>query len=196
MAKTDAELLAQALDLHTEAEALLIKVGLLETIQHFGPTLINGSYALNLMVHRDLDIAVQLQDDLDISNFFAIGTAITNRFQVLKASYSNHFIRHFPGFDHGLFWGIQLNHKGEPWKLDLWGYGPQKFAEHYAQFNQLQTDLKVVDPLTILRIKDDLFEGDSYRYGVHAYAIYSDILTADVKTTKQFLSWWENKPKL
>ena len=193
MNKTDEELLEQAQKLHAEAQVLLFQDGLLATIQRFGPTFISGSVALNLMVRRDIDIYVRLSNDLDITTFFAIGAAITQQLQVLKASYSNHFIRNFPGFDHGLFWGIQLNHQGQKWKLDLWGHGPHHFDEHCAQFEQLRETLKTLDQVTILRIKDALRDGDGYRYGVSGNDIYTAVLTANVRTTEQFCDWWNRK---
>ncbi len=138
MNKTDQELLEQNQNLQAEAKALLSQDGLLATIQRFGPTFLHGSVTLNLMVRRDIDIYVRLSNNLDITTFFAIGAAITQQFQVLKASYSNHFIRNYPGFDYGLFWGIQINHQNKKWKLDLWGHGPRHFDEHCAQFEQLK----------------------------------------------------------
>lgn len=186
MNKTDAELLEQAQSLYAEAQALLLQDGLLTVIQRFGPTFISGSAALNLMVRRDIDIYVRLPHDLDVATFFAIGAAITHQFQVFKASYSNHFIRNFPGFDHGLYWGIRLGCQGQRWKLDLWGHGAGHFDEHCAQLEQLQEALKTVDQVTVLRIKDAFRDGDGYRDGVTGYNIYTAVLTANVRTAEQF----------
>ena len=193
MDKTDEELLEQAQRLHAEAENLLVQEDLLATIQRFGPASIVGSYALNLMVRRDIDIYFQLSDDLDIGTFFAIGAAITQHFRVLKASYSNHFIRNFPGFDHGLFWGIQLSHLGQKWKVDLWGHGAKQFAEHYAQSVQLEAALQAIDPVTILRIKEGLRAGDGYRDGVSGNSIYTAVVTENARSIEQFCDWWNNK---
>ncbi len=188
--ETDEALLERAGQLHSEAQALLFEDGLLAAIQSFGPTFVSGSVALDLLVRRDIDIYVQLAGDLDTSAFFEIGAAITRKFQVLKASYSNHFIRNFPGFDHGLFWGIQINHHDRKWKLDLWGYGPGHFTEHCTRFERLREALRAVNPATILRIKDELRDGDGYRYGTSGNDIYTAVLTGNVRTAEQFCDWW------
>lgn len=191
--KSDEKLIEQSQQRQMEAQALLFDAGLLSTIQKFGPVFLHGSVKLDLLVRRDIDIYVQLPNDLDRTAFFAIGAAINQQFQVLKASYSNHFIRNFPGFDHGLFWGIQINHQGQKWKLDLWGYGPAHFDEHCAQFEHLQDSLKTIDPLTVLRIKDALRNEDGYRDGVAGNDIYTAVMTANIKTPEQFDEWWKLK---
>lgn len=191
--KTDAELIEQAQELHTEVQTLLFDNKLLSTIQQFGPAFLHGSVKLGLLVRRDVDIYIQLPNDLDTTTFFAIGAAINQQLEIHKASYSNHFIRNFPGFNHGLFWGIQINHQGQKWKLGLWGYGAERFKEHCAEFNQLQKTLKTIDPVIILRIKDALRDGENYRSGISGNDIYTAVITANIKTTEQFDNWWKDK---
>ncbi len=193
LSSTEPALLEQAQRLSDEAYALLDQGGLLDIIQQAGHTFISGSLALNLMVRRDVDVYVQLTNDLDIAAFFALGAAITGQFQVLKASYSNHFIRNLPEFDHGLYWGIQLIYQNQPWKLDLWGYGPQHFRDHCRQLEELQQRLAPVERIEILRLKTALREGDHYRDSASGYDIYTAILTAAVKTPEQFENWWKGR---
>ncbi len=176
----DETLIARARQLQAEAQALLEEGKLLATIQRVGPTCISGSVALNLMVRRDIDIYVQLEYDLDISAFFEIGVALAGQFPVLKASYSNHFIRNFTGFNHGLYWGIRLLYNSQPWKLDLWGHGLQHFSEHCADFERLQLALQEVDPLIILRIKEAFRYQEGYLQTITGMDIYTAVLTADV----------------
>jgi hypothetical protein len=187
--KTDEELRKQAQVLHDEADNLLYRKNLLENIQKTGQTCISGSYTFNLMVHRDIDIYVQLNIDQDIFRFFSIGKTITDNYEVHKASYSNHFIRHFPGFDHGLYWGILLKSQENIWKIDLWGYGPDYYHEHCVQIQELHKELDKCDRINILRIKDDLWDGDRYRNGTNAYEIYLSVISSKVSSTDQFLAW-------
>lgn len=193
MIKSNEEVLAQAQRLHIEAEHLLYQGGLLATIQRFGPAVVVGSVALRLMVRRDIDIYVQLADDLDIATFFAIGAAITQEFPVFKASYSNHFIRNFSGFTHGLYWGIQLGYQEQGWKLDLWGHGVHHFAEHVATSQQLQSALAAFDPLIVLRIKESLRAGDGYCDDITGHDIYTAVLNENVRTPDQFSDWWSRR---
>ncbi len=193
MDPTAENLIARARQLQAEAQTLLGEGKLLTPIQRVGPTCISGSVALNLMARRDVDIYVQLEHDLDISTFFEIGAAIAGQFPVLKASYSNHFIRNFPAFNHGLYWGIRLLYNGQPWKLDLWGHGPQHFSEHCAEFERLQRALQEIDPLIILRIKEAFRYQEGYLQTITGMDIYTAVLTADVRTSEQFQEWWNRR---
>jgi hypothetical protein len=188
MSKTDAELLEQHDKLAAELQTLLIQDGLLSVIQAFGVVFVGGSAALGFLVRRDVDVNVRLADDMDTANFFAIGAALTQQFLVQKASYSNHFIRNWPRFDHGLYWGLQLKHSGTVWKLDLWGYGPQRFDAHRRQYLALGQSLAGIERLAILRLKDDLRDGDGYRYGATAQDI-STALAAGVRSAEEFDRW-------
>jgi len=189
MTKSDAELLEQHEKLAAELQTLLIHDGLLAAVQAYGVVFVGGSAALGFLVRRDVDLNVRLADDMDTATFFALGAALTRQFLVQKASYSNHFIRNWPRFDHGLYWGVQLKHSGTVWKLDLWGYGPQRFDAHRRQHLALSQSLSRIDRLAILRLKDDLRDGDGYRYGASAQDIYTAMTTADVRTMEQFDLW-------
>jgi hypothetical protein len=189
MTKTDAELLEQHQQLAGELQTLLIQDGLLSVVQAHGVVFVGGSAALGFLVRRDVDVNVRLADDMDTATFFSIGAALTRQFLVQKASYSNHFIRNWPRFDHGLYWGIQLKHSGTVWKLDLWGYGPQRFDAHRRQYMAQSQALSGIERLAILRLKDDLRDGDGYRYGATAQDIYTAMTTAGVRTVEQFDRW-------
>jgi hypothetical protein len=191
MSKTDAELLEQHQKLSDELQTLLIQEGLLAVIQSFGLAAVGGSAALGLLVRRDVDVSVRLKDDMDTATFFAIGAAITKQFLVQKASYSNHFIRNWPGFDHGLYWGIQLKHQGVVWKLDLWGYGPAQFDAHRRRHVLLSQALAKIDRTVILRLKDDLHDGEGYRYGATGPDIYTAMTAGGVRDVDQFEQWWK-----
>ena len=190
MSKTDQELLDQHQALSDELQALLIQDGLLAVIQKFGLAAVGGSAALGLLVRRDVDVSVRLKDDMDTATFFAIGAAITKQFLVQKASYSNHFIRNWPGFDHGLYWGIQLKHQGVVWKLDLWGYGAAQFDAHRRRHVLLSQDLGKLERAAILRLKDDLHDGEGYRYRATGPDLYTAMIAGGVRDAAQFEQWW------
>lgn len=191
MHTTDEQLFEQSQTLHREAQTLLLDTNLLSTFQQIGPTFMSGSYALNLMVRRDIDIYIKLADTPDLATFFRLGEMLTLKLQVLKASYSNHFIRNFPGFDHGLYWGVQIEYNGQKWKLDLWGHRPLHFDKHCAEFERLQKALEAVDRATVLRIKEALRSEEGYRNNVTGMDIYTAILTGRVRTVEQFQNWWK-----
>lgn len=181
------DLLHNAENLRLEAQRLLDS-GLLETLEKVTPCYVHGSYALDLLIKRDLDITICLDDEHDYDTFFQLGAAITRAYPVHKASYSNHFTRGFPGFDYGLYWGIELGFEKERWKLDLWGLGKENYTEYRKKFQRLKTSLANCDRLTILRLKKELAMGKGYRSGVTSMTIYKAVLEG-ITRLEEFEQW-------
>lgn len=188
MADIDVDVLTSARNLRTEADELLTAGGLLGLVESFGEVRLGGSAALDLMSRREIDLYLRLDDERDTARFFSVGAAIQAAYSVVKASYSNHFIRGLPGFSSGLFWGIQLDYADRRWKIDLWGEGPTAFAEHRRTFEDLREALGSVDPEVVLNLKRSFREGDGYRAGVTGLAIYQAAL-AGVRSEADFWEW-------
>ncbi len=189
---TDKEIIALSRSLRNEASNLLNHEGLLPLLKSFGTTRVIGSYTLDTMTWRDIDISMKLPDEQNIGLFFEIGRRIATKFHVTKMSYSNHFIRNFPGFDHGLYWGIRLCYAEREWKIDLWGYGETDYETHMADFDVLHNQLQHVDRTTILRLKHAISQRPDYRGDVYnSMAIYQAVLTGNVTSLEEFYAWIE-----
>ena len=180
-------LLRQAQSLRSEAGRPL-EGGLLATLEAFASTFVHGSYALDLLLKRDLDINLRLTKGDDVVSFFQVGAAITAKYPVHKASYSNHFTRGFPGFEYGLYWGIELGFEAHRWKLDVWGLSPDRFAEHQKRFQELKDALSHRDRRVILELKQQLQIGEKYRAGVTSVDIYHAVI-AGVTDVEAFKKW-------
>ena len=189
---TDKELLEYSRLIRDEASDLLNNEGLLKLLEIYGTTRVIGSYTLNTMTWRDIDISMVLPDEQDVGLFFEIGTKMAMKFQITKMSYSNHFIRNFPGFDQGLYWGTLLLYKEHEWKIDLWGYGETDFNAHMANFDLLHKEIKRADRTALLRIKHEISQRPDYRGDVYnSMAVYSAVLTDKVATLGEFNKWIE-----
>ncbi len=189
---TDKEIVEHSRSLRDEASDLLNTEGLLSMLNSFGTTRVIGSYTLDTMTWRDIDISMILPDEQDVELFFEIGNKIATKFQVTKMSYSNHFIRNFPGFDHGLYWGIQLLYADQEWKIDLWGYGETDYHKHMAEFDALHTQLQNADRTAILDIKHAISQRPDYRGDVYnSMAVYRAVLTEKVTSLEEFNAWIE-----
>lgn len=189
---TDKDLITLSNQLHEEASSILNKEGLLPLLCSYGTTRVIGSYALNTMTWPDIDISMELPNAQAIDLFFDIGKTITSKFQIMKMSYSNQFIRGLPGFDHGLYWGIQLRYANTQWKVDLWGYDKQSYKLHMSEFDELQKRLLPIDRSTILQIKYPISHRPDYRGDVYnSMAIYRAILKDKVRSLEEFETWIE-----
>lgn len=189
---TDKEIVEHSRSLRDEASDLLNTEGLLSMLNSFGTTRVIGSYTLDTMTWRDIDISMKLPDEQDVELFFEIGNKIATKFKITKMSYSNHFIRNFPGFDHGLYWGILLLYAEQEWKIDLWGYGETDYHKHMAEFDALHTQLQNADRTAILDIKHAISQRSDYRGDVYnSMAVYRAVLTEKVTSLEEFNAWLE-----
>ena len=188
----DKEIIKHSRHLRQEASELLNKEGLLSILNAFGTTQVIGSYSLDTMTWPDIDISMNLPDEQNVERFFELGKRIATKFQITKMSYSNHFIRNFPGFDHGLYWGIQLRYAEREWKLDLWGYGATDYQKHIAESDALHQRLQQADRTAILRIKHVICQNPDYRGNVYnSMAIYRAVLEDKVESVDEFKAWLE-----
>ena len=189
----DKEILTHSRFLHDEATNLLSNAGgLLPLLKSYGTTRVIGSYTLDTMTWRDIDISMILPDKQDVGLFFEIGSEMAAKFQITKMSYSNHFIRNFPGIDHGLYWGTMLLYNEQEWKIDLWGYGETDFNTHMEEFDTLHKDIQHADRTSILRIKHTISQRQDYRGEVYnSMAVYRAVISHDITTLEEFNRWIE-----
>jgi hypothetical protein len=193
---SDDGLLAQAARLREEAHSLLYDKGLLEVVRSVGPACVIGSFALDLMTWRDLDISVQLSDEKDIPGFFDIGRKIIDRFQVSRMTYTNPVLHPDFPFDRGFYWGIHILHSGQTWKVDLWGYGEDDYHENLQKFARLSEQLSNGDRLAILRIKNEVCERPEYHHEVISLDIYEAVAKDHIKTVEEFDEWLAHRREI
>ena len=188
----DVDIIEHSRLLRQEADKILHAEGLLSLLRTFGPTRVIGSYTLDTMTWRDIDISMLLPQKQDVALFFDIGRKVATKFRITKMSYSNHYIRDFPGFDHGLYWGSRLLYAEREWKVDLWGYGETDYRYHMEEFDKLHNQLQHVDRTTLLRIKHAISQRPDYRGEVYnSMAVYQAVLTGKVRTLEEFSRWIE-----
>ena len=189
---SDKEIVKHSRRLRQEASELLDKEGLLSMPSAFGTTRVIGSYALDTMTWPDIDISMNLPNEQNVELFFELAKRIATKFEITRMSYSNHFIRNFPGFDHGLYWGIRLHYAEREWKIDLWGYDDTDYQKHIADAEALHRQLQQTDRVAILRIKHVICQHPDYRGNVYnSMAIYRAVLEDKVESVDEFKAWLE-----
>lgn len=103
-----------------EADEILFEKNLFSILSSFGTPHISGSYALNIMTWRDLDIYLQVENISEM-DFFVLGGKMCTAFKPVKMNFRNELIAKTKNLPTGLYWGIYLgNERTGAWKIDIW----------------------------------------------------------------------------
>lgn len=175
---TAADRAERARELREEAYAFLSESGLFALLaEHFAQPMVTGSASYDLMVWRDIDIHMAVEADR-WRDWMAFGMTLADFFEGIgiplhEATYLNDWVDPHP-LGAGLYWGLKFKDiKGDPWKIDLWGWDPFDFAVRQARDDSLRADLNTCDRDLILRLKSEARARDNY-YGarVTSFDIY------------------------
>ncbi len=178
-------LLELSAQIKKEAENVLYKRGLIPLVKEYGEVIITGSYTLDLMLKRDLDISV-VNPELTLKEFFELGYKLTEKFNPSSVFYRDTSIKQLFGRpDNSLYWGLVF----EDWKIDLWVV-PEFIANNSKEYVQ-----KIVDHLSpekreiILMIKDKYSNDPNYRQYFSSKEIYNAVLFHNVQDIKGFTKY-------
>lgn len=175
--------------LRVEANGLLHGKGLLALLEEYGKPYVTGSYALKLMVWRDLDIYL-VAKSLSIPTFFELGHRIAASLRPQRMHFRNERNVKTKGLPHGLYWGIYLGDEPEnSWKVDIWAINAKQFKSlkdyHEAIANRLTEDTR----LNILEIKSVCWKNPGYRKTFTSQDIYRAVLDESVNDLPGFCSY-------
>src|SRR5437868_8420542 len=93
-----------------EADEILYTRGIFNILSSYGRPHISGSYDLNLMTWRDLDIYLEV-DSVSLNDFFILGGKIAEVMHPVKMSFRNELAGKTQGLPSGLYWGIYLGNE-------------------------------------------------------------------------------------
>ncbi len=172
-----------ARQLREEAHQLLTESGLFALLaETFADPTVTGSAGYDLMVWRDIDIHMAV-DAERWEDWMAFGGTLVRHFADIglplhEATYINDWVDPHP-LGAGLHWGLKFKDaKGDPWKIDLWGWDPFDYAVRQARDFSLRTDLAACNRDLILRLKTEARARDNY-YGVRvtSFDIYQFVIS-------------------
>jgi hypothetical protein len=169
-----------------EADEILYEKGLFRILSSFGTPHISGSYALDLMTWRDLDIYLET-DNIPETEFFVLGGKISTVFQPVKMSFRNERIARTKGLPAGLYWGVYLgNERTGAWKIDIWAVSSaecQRLVEYCSDIKQKLTPATAIQ---ILDIKSQCWQDPAYRRSYSSMDIYKAVLEKNVTGMEAF----------
>jgi hypothetical protein len=169
-----------------EADQILYEQQLLSILSDYGKPYVTGSYAMDLMTWRDLDIYLQT-DTIQEEEFFSLGARINHQFKPVKMSYRNERIGRTPGLPAGLYWGIYFgNERKGAWKIDIWAIGEKECSERVQFCEKLSDRITGENRHAIMEIKSSCWTDPSYRKSYTSKDIYEAVLENGIRNVESF----------
>ena len=169
-----------------EADDILYRQELFSILSSHGVPYITGSYALNLMTWRDLDIYIQKENMSEVE-FFQLGTEINKHFHPVKMSYRNERITQTKGLPTGLYWGIYFgNERKDAWKIDIWAVNEKECRKLLKYCDDIAAKLTPFSKQIILTIKSYCWQDPEYRRSYTSKDIYAAILDHGITNLEEF----------
>jgi hypothetical protein len=183
-----ASLLATDAEIRAEADRLLAS-GLRRILETYGDVHVIGSYALRLMVWRDLDIHI-VTADFDQRRFFDLGGQIADLLSPAKMHFRNEFVMHTPDLPRGLYWGVYLgDERKDAWKIDIWASDEEGFRHATGFDERLRGALTDDFRGHILRIKSAVWNHPQYRKSFSSADIYRAVIEQKVRDVEGFFEY-------
>ncbi len=181
------ELLALDVTLRAEADEILWDRGLHHLLAQHGEVYPTGSYALQLMVWRDLDLYL-VSPGITVGTFFGLGARISELLAAPRMHFRNERVGHTPDLPRdGLYWGIYLGlERGGAWKIDLWAMDEVEHGRLQAHLDAIEMRLSDEARRRILRIKSAVWMRPGYRRRYSSQDIYQAVLDHDVGDVNAF----------
>lgn len=169
-----------------EADEILYKKGLLEILNSFGTPYVHGSYILDLMTWRDLDIYLE-SDEIAEADFLMLGRQVCKAFAPVKMSYRNELRAKTEGLPLGLYWGVYLgNERAGAWKIDIWAVSAEECQQRLRYGDSIKEKLTPEAVQRILEIKSACWTDEAYRRYYSSGDIYKAVLENKVGSVEEF----------
>jgi hypothetical protein len=171
-----------ASSLRTEALQLVRNIGLLAVLEEaFGAAALVGSVDLDLMTWRDIDVYAPVECS-DKAAFLNAVTAIAAQIaaaghEIIGAVFNDEWVQPRGDYGRGYYWGLRVRTgAGETWKVDLWGWDRETFANKMAQHGELKRALAKCDRDLILKLKSEAMQLPEFRKTVTSWDVYQRVL--------------------
>lgn len=172
-----------AVTLKKEADTLLQGQGLDRLFRSYGTVFYTGSYFLNLMAWRDIDIHLVLEPDPhSLEQFWALGLQISQVKGVFRSNFLN-TLRH-PGdnLPAGYCWGVRLeDDNGCSWKLDIWASDESDLNRNQMCMERVATALTEDTRRLIVETKQALMLPEGHTPWNSGFHIYEAVLVKGLR---------------
>ncbi len=171
-----------------EADEILNRNGLLRILEEYGKVSVSGSYFLDLMTWRDLDIYLT-NDRMNEETFFELGKNISLCIKPSKMNYRNEIIGRTEHLPKGYYWGCYTNINSNAWKVDVWSISQEEFDEKEKAIYDLKSQIDAVQRMDILNLKNSVYNHPLYRKKFYSVDIYNAVINDKVNNDEGFREW-------
>ena len=176
-----------------EADDILYRQELFALLSKYGAPYITGSYALNLMTWRDLDIYIK-NENMNEEVFFQLGAEINRRYHPVKMSYRNERITQTKELPFGLYWGVYFgNERKGAWKVDIWAVDENECDRLLKFCDDITAKLTPLSKQIILDIKSYCWQDPGYRRSYTSSDIYEAVLDKGITSLEEFKTFLNAK---
>ncbi|MBM7703846.1 hypothetical protein [Metabacillus iocasae] len=185
------ELLLQSSELRLEATDLLDDYDLLSILKKYGNPLIIGSYDLDVMTWRDIDVYIG-NDVMLEEDFFQLGRELTMSFEAKKMVYRNERIATTSHLPKGLYWGMYADLLEREWKFDIWLVSTELVREQLKKQQRLKSMMTDDKRSLILSLKQQ----NGYRRYYTSEDVYEGVIKHNVRDAGAFFIWLQQRKSL
>lgn len=169
-----------------EADAILNEQGLRSVLNQYGSAHITGSYALDLMTWRDLDIYLET-DSIHVTEFFILGSKIASILKPVKMSFRNEIMGQTKGLPVGFYWGVYLgDERNGAWKIDIWAVDTAECKRLITYCTVIKQKLTPTLSHHIRDIKSQCWKDPGYRRDYISTDIYQAVLENNITGIEEF----------
>lgn len=166
----------------------LLGLGLMAVLAQHGEVHVVGSYALDLMTWRDLDVHL-VREDVSVEDFFELGWRIASLLRPHRMHFRDETTVATKGLPRGLYWGVYLgDERAGAWKIDVWLTNRAGFEPTREFGDRLASRLTDENRRIILSIKEASWRHPEYRRGFTSSDIYAAVLDRGVRDIPGFWS--------
>lgn len=176
----------------SEANRILHDYHLLQILSKYGSPALTGSYVLELMTWRDLDIYLET-NEMTKGKFFQLGSELASILKPHRMHYRNEFIGRTSTLPAGLYWGIYSSSLGFPeeWKIDIWAIDSNQVNTLQSQLDELKSRIDRDKRPPILTIKNHFCRHPEYRRRFTSSDIYNAVIEEGIESVGEFSQWLE-----
>lgn len=177
--------LEQSREIKNQADTIIHDQGLDALLSEYGEVAYTGSYALDLMMKKDIDVSL-INPALTLRQFFELGYRVAELVKPHSMFHRNTKVKPVDGRpDQAYYWRFHF----DEWSLDIWLVSKDYHQASVEYLSSIRNALTPERVRVILALKHESLEKDLY--GVHfgSKQLYPAVLSGSVRTFDELRSY-------